>query len=123
MNFQGMNKIEDSKFFIDLAFRRANERSSQLRGSKSIKGTRLEKSKKMEILKIDTINAVISDRLLKTLKSFPELDTLPEFYRELINCTLEYPKLKKSLGALNWARKKSHEMHSHYVNKIKNNRI
>ena len=119
MNFQGLKKIEDCSFYIGLAFRKANERSAIIRGSKKLKGTRLEKSRKMELLKIDVIRNVLSDRLLGTLKAFPDVDGLPEFYAELVKCTVDYPKLKKSLGALNWAKKKINDMHRNYTIKIR----
>jgi len=119
MNFQNLKSIEEYKFFIDVAFRKANEKASIIRGSKNLKGTRIEKSKKMELLKIDVIREEISTRLLGILKTFPSLEQLPEFYNELIKCTLDYPVLKKSLGALNWANKKVVEMHRKYLIKIK----
>ena len=119
MNFQNLKSIEDYKFFIDVAFRRANEKASIIRRSKNLKGTKIEKSKKMELLKLDVIRETISTRLLGILKTFPSLEQLPEFYNELIKCTLDYPVLKKSLGALNWANKKVVEMHKKYLIKIK----
>jgi len=119
MNFQGLKKIEDDRFYIDLAFRRANERASDVRGTKKMKGTRLEKSKRIEVMRIDVIKDVLSERLIGILKSFPDIESLPEFYKELIKCTVDYASLKKSLGALNWARKKVLEMHKKYSAKIR----
>ena len=119
MNFQYLKSVEDAKFFIDLAFRKANEKASLMRGTKKFKGTRLEKSKKIELLKIDTIKDVVVDKLLAILKVFPDLDGLPEFYRELVKCTIDYPALKKSLGALNWAKQKTIDMHKEYSQKIR----
>lgn len=119
MNFQYLKTIEDSKFFIDLAFRKANEKASIMRGTKKFKGTRLDKSKKIEILKIDVIREVIVERLLGILKAFPDLEGLPEFYNELVKCTIDYPALKKSLGALNWAKQKTIDMHKDYSQKIR----
>lgn len=119
MNFQGLPKIEDSSFYIDLAFRKANEMSSALRGSRKVKGTRIEKSIKVEMAKVDAIKNVLSEKLKHIMKSFPDLEGLPEFYNELIKCTTDYPNLKKSLGALKWARAKIGEMHSKYAKKIR----
>lgn len=119
MNFQGLKSIEDYKFYIDLAFRKANERSSAFRGSKKLKGTKLEKSIKIEAVKVDAIKEVLSERLFGIVKAFPDIESLPEFYKELIKCTVDYPSLKKSLGAMKWARSKVGEMHGKYTKKIR----
>jgi len=119
MNFQNLKSIEDDKFFLDVAFGRATERATQIRGNKELTGTKVERSKKIELIKLDVIREEISTRLLGILKTFPSLEELPEFYNELIKCTLDYPMLKKSLGALNWANKKVVEMHKKYLIKIK----
>ena len=105
MNFQNLKSIEDDKFFLDVAFGRATEKASLIRGNKELSGTRIDRSKKIELIKLDVIREEISTRLLNILKTFPSLEELPEFYNELIKCTLDYPALKKSLGALNWAKK------------------
>lgn len=118
MNFQGLKKIENQDFYIDLAFRKANERSSLLRSTK-IKGTRIDKSKKIELSKIDAIKDVLSGKLMGIGKAFPDLESLPEFYNELVKCTVDYSALKKSLGALKWAKSKIEEMHNIYKHKIK----
>jgi len=119
MNFQNLKSIENDQFFIDLAFRKANEKASLVRNSNKLNGTKLEKSKKMELIKLDVIREIISTRLLNILKTFPSTDELPEFYQELLKCTLDFPELKKSLGALNWGNKKVVEMHRKYLIKIK----
>ncbi|MBN2111847.1 50S ribosome-binding GTPase [Candidatus Woesearchaeota archaeon] len=118
MNFQGLEKIENYKFYIDLAFRKATEKSSQIRGTK-LKGTRLDKSRKLEIVKLDTVKEVLYGRLQKLIKGFPDLESLPEFYKELVKATVDYPALKKSLGSLKWAQNKVNEMHRNYASKIK----
>jgi nucleolar GTP-binding protein len=37
------------------------------------------------------------------IKNFPSIDSMPEFYQELIMNTLDYNALKKSLGTISWA--------------------
>jgi len=118
MNFQDLKKIENADFYIDLAFRKATDRSAQLRGQ-TMRCTKLEKSRKIEILKIETIKDVLSNQMDKITKSFPSIDTLPEFYQELIKCTLDYVALKKSLGGVNWARTKTIEFSNEVIRKIR----
>lgn len=56
----------------------------------------------------------VKDRLIaalyKIVKGFPSLDALPEFYLELLKCTLDDSKIKKSLSTINWALNKIEEL-------------
>lgn len=117
MNFQDLKKIEKPDFYIDLAMRRSREKAKQIRSSK-LKGSRLDKSRYIETRKIEVIKDTISNHMTKILKSYPSIDQLPEFYLELVKCTLDYPTLKKSLGALGWAIKKTEEFFRIYSSKI-----
>jgi nucleolar GTP-binding protein len=120
MNFQDLKKIENSDFYIDLAFRRATERADIIRSSLAGKpSNRLEKSKAIELEKIATIKQTFSEHFEKIVKNFPSLDDLPEFYKELIKTTLDYEKLKKSLGAVNSARLVLYDIYKTYNFKIK----
>jgi nucleolar GTP-binding protein len=56
---------------------------------------------------------------MKVLKSFPSIDNLSEFYKELINITLDYAYIKKSLASLKWCVEKNKEFLKTYKNKIK----
>ena len=119
MNFQDLKKIETPDFYIDLAFRRATVTSELVRSAK-MKGSRLTKSRYIENLKLESIKDTIVKHLTKVLKSYPSIDQLPEFYLELVKCTIDYPSLKKSLGALGWAIKRTDSFFMFYSNKIKN---
>jgi nucleolar GTP-binding protein len=117
MNFQSLLKVESADFYIDIAFRKANEKARNIRNK--LDGNRFEKSKKIELLKIEVIKDNLVNNLQKILNSFPVIDKLPEFYEELIKCTLRYSELKKSLGALNWSIKKINEFFRIYKDNIK----
>ena len=57
--------------------------------------------------------------MISILESFPSIDSLDEFYRELIDLTLDLPSLKKSFGALKWCVEKNREFLKLYKSKIK----
>lgn len=118
MNFQKIPKVENVDFFLDVAFRRAKEESSKERG-KRYKGERLQKSKNVEIKKLDTINNILNERLFAIISAFPTIDKLPEFYIALIRSTLDYGLLKKSLGAILWAKEKANEFTRKYKDRIR----
>ena len=102
MGFHDILKVEDDKFYIDVAFRKATEKAAQMRGG-FISESNIGRSKQIESMKVKIVRTVLCEKLMDTLKSFPDIDDLHEFYRELIKATLDYGQLKKSLGAINWA--------------------
>lgn len=120
MNFQSLATIETPTFYLDLAFRRANDKLKLAR--QNVKKPRFEKSKQLELLRIEVIKDSLMNHLKKILISFPSIDTLPKFYNELVKVTLDYPQLKKSLGAVNWCTGKIDTFFMVYKNKIKNTR-
>ena len=54
MAFNDIPKIEKTDFYIDVAFRRGTDASDSVRASR-IKGTRLDKSRKIELVKLDAV--------------------------------------------------------------------
>ncbi|MBW3004000.1 50S ribosome-binding GTPase [Candidatus Woesearchaeota archaeon] len=117
MNFQSLKNVEDYKFFLDVAFSRAKKAGDDMRSQK-LRGTRLDKSRKIELAKLDKIKETLKDHFNMIIKSYPAFDDLPEFYKELIKATLEYKEIKKSLAAVNWAKEKVAFFHNEFKNKI-----
>lgn len=118
MNFQSLHKVENHKFYLDIAFSRAKKAGDDMRSQK-LRGTRLEKSRKIEIAKLDSIKNTLKEHFNLIIKSFPSFDDLSEFYKELIKANLDYKDLKKSLGAMNWAKNKVMFFHNEFKRKIK----
>ena len=117
MNFQALNKIENADFFIDIAFRKAKEKANDLRGS--IKGTRLERSSKIESAKIEEISKSLVQNLNKIIRNYPSIDSLPEFYIQLVKNFVDYAELKQALGGVNWAVERVKEFDRKYKRLIK----
>ena len=63
------------------------------------------KIKKTTIARIDSFATVIISTLERYVKEFPSIEQLPSFYQEIIDIKIDTDKLKKSLGAVDWARK------------------
>ena len=78
MNFQSLGKVETADFYLDMAFRRAQERALYARERKA--RNNLEKSKFIEIEKITTIRETLVGPLQNILTSFPSIDQLEPFY-------------------------------------------
>lgn len=117
MAFTDMNKVENYQFYVDKAIRRAQNRASIVRQKKS-KASKLEKSKRLEQLKITIIADILVEDLRNIVRSFPRVEELDEFYKQLIKISIDYPMLKKSLGALNWATTKVQEFQKKYISAI-----
>ncbi len=124
MNFQHLVKIEDSQQYIDIAFNAAAKKAHQERlKKKGVKHqTRIEKSKRMELLRVDIVTKSLVNLLKGIIESFPVIDNLDIFYQELIKTTMEYVRLKKSLGAVVWAIEKIRYFNREYREKIKRSR-
>ncbi len=82
---------------LDKAFRKASKVDYE--GS-----TRLETVREINISKLKSSSDVIVSTMGKYVKAFPSIDRQSPFYAELINVTIGRDKLKKALGAIDWAR-------------------
>jgi nucleolar GTP-binding protein len=63
------------------------------------------KNKKTIIAKTESFSSIIISTLESYVKEFPSINQLPEFHQEMIQIKLDTNKLKKALGAVDWARK------------------
>lgn len=123
MNFQGLGKVETADKYIDIAFARANDAANLAREKiASERMDNLYRSRYIEAAKIEAIAKAFNKHLSHILLAFPNVDELPEFYQQLIKCTLEYSDLKHALGAVNWAVKRIGEFSRFYVQKINQTR-
>ncbi len=62
-------------------------------------------TKKIVIARTDAFISELTSCLESYVKKFPTLDKLPLFYQEIIDIKIDTNKLKKALGAVDWARK------------------
>jgi nucleolar GTP-binding protein len=61
--------------------------------------------KKTIIAKTESFVKIITSELKQYVKEFPSIGHLSPFYQEIIDIKIDTNKLKKSLGAVDWARK------------------
>ena len=109
-------KIESGSFYIEVAFKRANESARLIRLKTS--GTRLQKSQMVETIKLETIKETLSDFLEKIQRAFPNYRELSPFYQELIKCYFDVRDFRKSLAAMMWAVGKINDFYKMYKHKI-----
>jgi nucleolar GTP-binding protein len=70
------------------------------------------RKKKIIIAKTESFSTVIISTLEQYVKSFPSIEKLPSFYREMLEIKIGINKLKKALGAINWAKKMCQDIYS-----------
>ncbi len=116
MNFQDLLTIESSQQYLDIAFNSATKKAEAAREKKI--ADKLKKSKYIELEKIKAVHKAITRHFNKILVSYPSLNQLPEFYRELIRLTTDYGLIRKSLGAVKWVRDVVDKLYSQYSLKI-----
>ncbi|GEM_PF-146579 len=131
--------VGDADFYINSAFKRARENSEKvfvkektakkiLEKKKRHKKTRLrrdyelELTKKLETLHIETIENALCKSFEKISTSFPNLERLTRFYKELIDCTIGIGEAKKALASINWCRKKLSQLSRVYRRKIRSSK-
>src|SRR3989338_8641991 len=103
MNFQGLSKVETAEFYVSQALKASRDSASKTRND--LKKSRLDnigKSTRVEHARIYSVKNNLHSSLFNIVKSFPNIESLPDFYQELIKITLDYGMLKHSLGAVNW---------------------
>lgn len=120
MSFQDIVKVETVDTYLDMAFRRGRE-TAKLTKQKTT-GPKFEKQKTVELKKIQAVNKSLVNSLNKIITTFPAFDQLTPFYKELVESTIDWRQLKKSLGAVNWAKNKIETLYRQYEKKIKHTR-
>jgi nucleolar GTP-binding protein len=96
--FKEIPQILTSDKLLDRAFRKTKKIQITDRN-------KLFQKKKTIIAKTESFSKSIISTLESYVKKFPSIENLPGFYQELIDIKIDKNRLKKSLGAVNWAKK------------------
>ena len=111
-----MYKIPTILFYnelLDKAFHKAGKISENPKTR-----NRLERKKKYVISIINTVTDILDSTLGKYVSAFPSFNQLHKFEFELINITIGIDKLRKSLGAIDWARNQVRNISSQIIKKV-----
>jgi len=90
MDFRKLPTVLTAEELVDKIFRRAAKVDGRTPREKALN-------------KLATISNVSRDYFRKIIEAHPDYDSLPEFYREIVDVVVGVRQLKKSLAALNWA--------------------
>ena len=117
MNFQGLGKIEEYQFYLDKAIQRASKKARAMQ-TKNTTEDKFSKTKRIELVRVNIMSDIITDDLKDIYEKYPMVSALNPFYFELVKVTLDYGQLKKSLGAIKWAKKKISDFNRFFAAKI-----
>lgn len=62
--------------------------------------------RKHELARVESVKDSLDAVLLGYVKAFPTLEKLPPFHRDLVRLLLKEDRVRKSLGAIDWARQR-----------------
>lgn len=122
MDITRIKPIQKIDTYIETALYRGRKATEELNQSRA-STTRLDRIRRLESKRIEVIHDYIQEGLfIPVVTKFPNMEELPEFYKELIKVTIEYPQLKKSLGGVNWAWKQESELYRIHTKKMRSAR-
>lgn len=79
---------------------------------------RATRARNLAVARVKMAGQAIESTLRGYVKGFPSIDRLPPFYRELVDVLVDRGKLKKHLGAVDWAAEKAGEIARDYRRRI-----
>ena len=112
MNLQEIKNIATSEELIDRALRRASKVEEKVRNADY-------RARLTAVRKIHSVADNIANPLHTYVKAFPSFDNIHPFDRSIIDLTVGVDKLRKSLGASDWARKEVLMIGNKYVPKAR----
>ncbi len=122
MNFQHIPPLEKPKEMMDAAFGAGRLKVAGIKKGKA-KRMEFDKLQKEKVItRIRAVRSVLVKRLRETVKSFPSMNELTEFYTELSKCFLDIGMMRKCLGGVSWAAKRVELLSRSYIEKAKRNR-
>lgn len=77
-----------------------------------------ERTRNLAVAKVQTAGNTIESTLHGFVKGFPSLDRLPPFYREIVDILVDRDRLRKHLGAVDWAAAKAKDLTREYQRRI-----
>ncbi|MCU0632592.1 MAG: 50S ribosome-binding GTPase [Methanolinea sp.] len=92
MEFESIPTVPTADEILDRSFRRA---ASKMKLKKN-------KDRANEEF-VRAVSQAIHDRLVKVMQSFPDFDSVPAFYRDIVDIMWGLDRVRKALGGVGWA--------------------
>lgn len=111
-DFTRLMTVPRADDLIDSAFRSGRKAQSK-------KGAPGERGKNRELARVGAVSRSFESRLHRIIRSYPTLEDLHPFYRDLVDVILGVDDLRQHLGAVNWARQRVQEIRSDVEDRIR----
>ena len=118
MGFSDLPPIEHTSTYLDAAFKKARLQARDHSLADRDKSP-IQREKTLAIIKITTIRDYLIGKFDRIIAKYPNFDNLTEFYTQLLKLTIDYHKLKKSLGSISWTNNKIQELSTDSIRRIK----
>ncbi len=105
--FETIPKIEKPEFYIELGIRSAKRYAATRKLRERVKTKRIAE---LESIKADTFARTIMGHIGKVCSSFPSVDQLPVFYKELLEAVVGINELRVSIARMQGAAEKIETM-------------
>lgn len=113
--FRELPEILESQQLIDRAFKKTNK-------VKIVDRDAFYRKKKTIIAKTDSFSKTIITTLEGYVKKFPSINNMHPFFQELLSIKFNVDELKKSLGAVDWAKKTIDMVYKTQIKQLKRSR-
>lgn len=117
MDFDRLKNIRQLDEVLDTSIQRLKKKLSQYKSTLKI-ANYINRIKAIQDFKIKHVTQSLVDYCDSILENFPSLDSLHEYYYQLINLELDYDKLKKSLGAVNWIKTQTRKINRDIIQRL-----
>jgi nucleolar GTP-binding protein len=113
--FAKVPKVPLGQEVLDVCFRRASKAKPKV----SRRADKLIRVKSTETAKLDSASSLISDQLTGIVKSFPSLDSIDPFYKEIADIIIGLDRLRQALGALDGYRQVVKNVSRDYIRRMR----
>lgn len=114
--FNDLPEISDANTYISIAFERAKKKIKNAANKDKAKEKWFKVS---ELIRVETAGNVLSSRLGEILDSFPRIDELSEFNKELLGCFFSIRDYKRSLARIANAKARIGKIQKEILRKLK----
>lgn len=111
-DFQKLMTVPTADELVDSAFRSGRKADSP-------KGSPGEAGTNRELARVGAAARTFESRLHRVIRSYPSLDDLHPFYRELVDVVVGIDDLKQHLGAAEWARGRVQDIRAEAEDRIR----
>src|SRR3989304_986768 len=115
--FSNIQTILPAKQLVEVVFKKAMK---SMHHGGDIGITPVTRARRLESKRVEALALLFRERLTKITKDFPNIDSLPQFYSEMVDITVGIDELRKILGSLTGTTRTIWKIHKEHKAQIWN---